>query len=486
MKTRPTFWYVLFASLLPVACTTEVTDEQYVKLEQVACSFYGSDNEPLEIKIKSNPSTWEAESNAAWLEVGKSEDGSMLTLTATDNDTDSERSTVVTVTAGEAIQEIKVNQLGLDIDMPRYRTLMGMSSAISPSGRYIGGFESSMTDGSYVFHPCIIDTYTGEKTVCGDIPESQFAFAETTVMSDGGLLFIRDGSQDIMFDRDGNYTVVRAEGYASNPRVQSTSSDGRYWVGYAMKETDKSEHGRMYWPLVWIDGEIHELEIPDSNFRGESFYTGLMARGISANGSVIYGTTWDNDDFGMVYWTDINSSPEYVGKDVHEINPVTVIGADGNEYISNFANGMICTANRMQISPSGTWIAGSYRTETLAEDRQTRIREQYAAFYNTATETTTIIKDYGESTGLRATDDGIAFIGLGTGGITEGVVYDLNGGAHLGTTQEWIYNNYGLNVPTGIVNFINADKDIIFGTYAVTTAQGTAFCKYYIAPPIAE
>ena len=27
-----------------------------------------------------------------------------------------------------------------------------------------------------------------------------------------------------------------------------------------------------------------------------------MARSISANGEVIYGTSWDNSDYGMLYW----------------------------------------------------------------------------------------------------------------------------------------------------------------------------------------
>ncbi len=83
---------------------------------------------------------------------------------------------------------------------------------------------------------------------------------------------------------------------------------------------------------------------------------------------------------------------------------------------------------------------------------------QTAAFYNTETETTVIVDDYGESTGVHVTDDGIAFIGIGTLGISS-VVYDLNTGTDLGSTQEWVYDNYGIIIPgkAGYINYVSAD-----------------------------
>ena len=48
----------------------------------------------------------------------------------------------------------------------------------------------------------------------------------------------------------------------------------------------------LYKPLLWIDGVPHELPIPDKNFRDEEIWVGVMARGISANGEIIYGTSW--------------------------------------------------------------------------------------------------------------------------------------------------------------------------------------------------
>ena len=490
MKLRPTLYAlctVALVSVISVSCTKERLEEQYVKLEQAVCSFYGSDNEPLEIGIISNTAAWEVESNAAWLEAVKSEDGDTIILTAADNETESERNATVTVTAGEAIQKITVTQLGMTYDMPRYRKLTDIQKmgVVSPSGKYIGGFAATATGDTYIFHPIIIDTYTNEEYRCGDIPQSQFDLGQAMAISDDGLLFINDGFNgvDVVFDRDGNYFTVEAPGYIV-PQVQGTGANGTYWVGFGMVGPAEA---RQYRPLLWIDRQVQELKMPDKNFRGEDFVTGIMARGISANGEVIYGTTWDNNDFGMVYWKDFNDKAQYVGKDVHEITPVTMVMPDGvTEYDTHIANGMVCTAELLQISPSGKWIAGSYRIEEVSENRQAINYTRYAAFYNTETEKTIIVDSYGESTGMRATEDGIAFIGLGSMAITNSVVYDLNSGTDLGSAQDWVYENYGINIPGGVINFINEKEDVIFGTYAATGAMGVEFKSFYIAPPVTE
>ena len=108
--------------------------------------------------------------------------------------------------------------------------------------------------------------------------------------------------------------------------------------------------------------------------------------------------------------------------------------------------------------------------------------EEYAAFYNTETETTTVVEDYGEATGMHVTDDGIAFIGIGTMFITEGKVYDLNTGTDLGNMADWVAENYGIIIPGGVIEYISADGRYIFGTSV--NALGSGFDDWYIAPPL--
>ncbi len=114
------------------------------------------------------------------------------------------------------------------------------------------------------------------------------------------------------------------------------------------------------------------------------------------------------------------------------------------------------------------------------------VTSQTAAFYNTETETTIIVEDYGESTGLHVTDDGIAFIGIGWLGITSGHVYDLNTGTDLGSTEDWVYDTYGIVIPAGYINHVSADGRFVLGTKAESSAMGVAFINWYIAPPIVK
>ena len=241
--------------------------------------------------------------------------------------------------------------------------------------------------------------------------------------------------------------------------------------------------------LLWIDGVPHELPWPELNYRNEEAWYGGMARGISANGEIIYGTSWENSDFGMLYWINNGTStaaPKWVGHDVKEVWEETMKMSDGTEYTTHLVNGLICQAQLTKISPNGKWIASSYRTETPADDRISIVTTQKAAFFNTETETTVIVEDYGESVGVHVTDDGIAFIGIGTLGISSGKVYDLNTGTDLGDTQDWVYDKYGIIIPAGYINYISPDGRFVLGTKAESSAMGVSFINWYIAPPLAK
>ena len=473
-------------------CTKTEETFHYVNLSQVACSFLGEGNQPLEITVKASPAAYEATPGATWVKATQSEDGKVLILTVDDNDTGAERSTTVTIAAGEALQTIQVNQLPKDSAIARYRKLdtFQMGAAMSPSGKYAGGFTVSIApDDSYLFTPTIVDLETGEVYEFGPFPESLYYLTQTMAITDQGLLFISDGSNggQIAIDLTGNIFIPEAPaGFTSKPEIQGTSADGVYWVGYAREDAIGKGLCK---PLLWTDGVAQELPLPDLNYRNEEIWYGVMARGISANGKIIYGTSWENLDFGMLYWVNNGANtekPKWVGEDVREVWEETMKMSDGTEYTTHLVNGLICQAQLTKISPNGKWIASSYRTETPADDRISIVTTQTAAFYNTETETTTIVSDYGESTGVHVTDDGIGFIGIGTLGISSGAVYDLNTGTDLGSTQEWVYDKYGIIIPAGYINYISPDGRFVLGTKAESSAMGVSFINWYIAPPLAK
>ena len=342
-------------------------------------------------------------------------------------------------------------------------------------------------DDSYQYSPTIVDLETDEWHQFGPYPESVYALHQTMAVTDQGLLFISDGTNggQIAIDLNGDIFIPEAPAdFQFRPEIQGTSADGNFWVGFGKKEA-----GGLYYPLLWIDGAAQELSLPEKNYREEELRAGVMARSISANGEVIYGTSWDNSDYGMLYWRKEGAGfgrPQWVGKDVRKITPTVLQYPDGTEYDYNLVNGCICTAELTKISTSGKWIATTYRTEVPSANNQYTECTYRAAFYNTETETTVIVEDYGETSGAHVTDDGIAFIGIGRLGISSGKVYDLNTHTDLGDTQDWVYDTYGIVIPGGYINHISADGRYVLGTSAQSSAGGTSFINWYIAPPRAK
>ncbi len=483
------------AAAVLTGCTTGTEETlQYVNLSQVSCSFLGEGNQPLVIEVKASPATWEATPGATWVKVERTDDRT-LTVTVDDNDTGAERSTTIAIVADQASQEIRVNQLAKDNEFARFRKLdtFQMGAAMSPSGKYAGGFTASIAaDDSWQYSPTIVDLETGEVYEFGPFPESLYYLTQTMAITDQGLLFISDGSNggQIAIDLTGNIFIPEAPaGFTSKPDIQGTSADGKYWVGFGMKGKAFEDETPCK-ALLWTDGVPTELPWPDLNYRDEEPWYGGMARGISANGEIIYGTSWENWDFGMLYWVNNGANtekPKWVGEDVRELATLTVTQSDGSTIERTYVNGITCEAWLTQVSPSGKWIAGRYRKEFDPETEQPLAEtENYAAFYNTETETTTIVSDYGESTGVHVTDDGIGFIGIGTLGISSGAVYDLNTGTDLGSTQEWVYDKYGIIIPAGYINYISPDGRFVLGTKAESSAGGVSFINWYIAPPVAK
>ena len=471
---------MLLLSSLSGCVKTEETFH-YVKLSQISCSFDGRDNAPLAITVETSPAAYEITPGDAWVKAEKSEEGNTLILTVADNDTGAERSTVITVTAGTASREITVQQLTPDNRIARYRKLDTFSSlggCMSSSGKYVGGFTSMTDENEVTYHtPVIIDTETGDKHEFGPYPESVYALYQAQCITDQGLLFINDGQNggQIAIDLTGEIFIPEAAGYKNKPTISKTSSDGKYWVGYVLDG--------MFKPLLWTEGSVAELPMPALNYRNEEFWAGVLARGISANGEIIYGTSWENDDCGMLYWKNDGTTvetPRWVGDDIRRLTPVIIEDWMG-EYEYNLVDGCICTAEITKVSPSGKWIASIYRKEEVGSDGFIEY-VQRPAFYNTETETTTVVEDYGEATGMHVTDDGIAFIGIGTMAITASKVYDLNTGTDLGNMENWVSENYGIIIPGGVIEYVSADGRYIFGT--AMNAFGNGFVDWYIAPPL--
>ncbi len=293
----------------------------------MACSFLGEGNSPLAVDVKASPAQWTATPGATWVKIERTDERT-LTITVDDNDTGAERNTTVTIDAGQASQTITVTSFRRTALSPVYRKLdtFQMGAAMSPSGRYAGGFTASIApDDSCQYSPTIVDLETGEWHEFGPYPESLYYLHQTMAITDQGLLFISDGANggQIAIDLTGNIFIPEAPaGFRGKPEIQATSADGKYWVGFAMKGKVFEDPAPCK-ALLWTDGVPHELPWPELNYRDEEVWYGGMARGISADGGIIYGTSWENSDFGMLYWINNGANtakPEMGRQDVREVS----------------------------------------------------------------------------------------------------------------------------------------------------------------------
>lgn len=469
---------VLFA--LSACRQPEQEKIQYVSLSQAGCTFPGTGGDPLVITVETSPARWTTEVSASWVKAEPGADGTTLVLSVDDNPAAMERSATVTVKAARASQQIAVCQLAPDLSINRFRKERAFQNGgvVSPGGRYIGGFTNKAMGGdAWDYHPVIIDTETGERIDLGPFPSSLLTCSQPFAITDYGQLFISDhrNGGSILFELNGNYMLSGVpEGCVDRGCVMGVSADGSKWVGYARREKQAGERLNPYCPVIWENGRGRILPLPAKNFKGQEFVVGAMARGISADGSVVYGTTWENSDGAMIYWKE--DRVRYVGEDVHEIKSVTV--EDETFY---YADGMVCQAEIYKMSPSGEWISGAYQKIVLNDDYSVSA-SVCPAFYNTETEKTVVLEEFDGAKGVHVTDEGIAFIALPMAG---GMVYDLDAGVTLGTVAEWVYAEYGLIIPSDIfIKYVSPDGRVVLGTGVEQPAgsKGRIY-PWYIIPP---
>lgn len=484
------------AAALLAGCEAPQPETHYVRLSDAACTLDGSEGAALQVRVEASPS-WEAASGASWLTAEKS-DGNILVLTAGANDTGYERTAVVTVTAGQAEEKVTVIQMPEEAvyNRLRYLSLFTQPAAMSPDGRYIGGFYSVLQpDETYAHKTLVIDNVTGEVYEYGIYPTELMYFTDIMAMSDRGELILKDGKMGGIWiiELDGTYSKVEAiEGFSGYPRVDATGAGGDVRLGYAVKVIEHNGRtDRVNCPLKWTNGKVKELPKPSPTFRelellGEdNGEEQIMARGVSADGRIVYGTSWNNYDFGMCYW-DENGEAHWVGEDVRKVREVEMDMGDGTTRRYNLVDGMTCEASHTNISATGKYIAGTFRTEEL-ENGRSLVYTRRAAFYNTETGKTTVFEELGESVGLHATDDGIGIAGIGSMGIQSAKVVDIERGIVLGDTADWVYENYGIYVPSaGFIKHISVDGRTFHGVVPVFGGPSVIYRSYCVAPPVAE
>lgn len=368
----------------------------------------------------------------------------------------------------------------------RFRKLAEFHSAvISPNGKWVGGYYSYAEEGDAALYKIIfIDLETDERIELGPYPESLMFLTSVECMTDTGILYAVDANGGMKaFDvNEQNYYEVEVPGVdAATLGLGNVSADGTFWVGWAMENSH-------YRPYVCENGTATMLPLPEKDFRdvpydGDDF--DLMARGFSEDHSIIYGTTWDNKDFGMIYW-DADRNVHFVGEDVRKVTTIQRPDGYGGTYDYNIVDGMISWAGQYQISPNGRWIAGTFRTETAVDDGNSIEQAFSPAFYDVENNKTYIMSEYGDGSGMVVTDDGIGFIGTPSLYTSSCQVVKIETGESLGTLQQYILDLYGIYMPSGYLVYLTPDKEIWWGATFETEGIVASAPNWYLAPSLAK
>ena len=221
----------LLAAAALTGCAKDKEEFHYIDLSQVACTFQGEDNQPLTVSVITAPAAWSAAPDASWVTAEKGQDGESLTITVEDNTSGTEREARITVSAGQASQQILVTQLAADNLFARLRKLdtFQQGAVLSPSGKYAGGFVASLApDDSFLYSPTIVDRETGEWHQFGPYPEALYYLTQALCISDQGVLFIKDGMNGGMIAIDLNGEIFIPEspaGFEGKPSISATSAD---------------------------------------------------------------------------------------------------------------------------------------------------------------------------------------------------------------------------------------------------------------------
>lgn len=149
----------LFAACALAGCGKEEEENlQYLNLSDIACTFTGEDNLPFKVTVYAY-ADWTAESDASWAKVGD-KTAESFTITVDDNPDSAERSARISLTAGALSREITVFQMASGKGCVRFRRLDDFQNlgAMSPNGRYVGGYTAEIPSGNTWYYTPVIMT----------------------------------------------------------------------------------------------------------------------------------------------------------------------------------------------------------------------------------------------------------------------------------------------------------------------------------------
>lgn len=438
-----TYILAVLTSFVFAACTTEYITEDYIEISRSSYSFRQKDS--VAIVVNSNTQWTAVSSDEAHFQIEQKGEDTLI-VRAFPDESGMSVSGTVTFTAGAAVKVLDVEILqehfnGSFVDYPPLSR-----GAISPSGKFAAYVEEKM-DGSKEAFRFNLETGTSEEIV---VPQSQKNFDGVLAISDDGRTVMFEDNMNATSEiyRDGellNLTVPEGGRY---PTPQAMSADGTIFVGYYYA----SEYPT-YRPVKWTNSgaDYVLLDYPTESVGGDDVGSGIMARGCSADGSVIYGSEWRSQ--GLVFWKNevlYNPGVDYGKFETDPNNPYKV-------YVSR----IVLYSDVRKISPSGNYLVASYKY--FDEDHY---EHECPVFIDTEKYEVKILKEVENSAALSVTDDGIVFGCTPTYGMSQGLVIDFDAKKSI-PVSEWFMSEKGIVMDDNRFVYYSPNPNTYFGNKRV-------------------
>lgn len=435
----------ILAFAFTVSCN-RIEKTEYLSAEYNSYMFT-SGKDSVTIAVNST-SEWEATHSADWIRTEKIAEDSLKIAVIT-NGSEEPRESEINLLSGNNSFRIIVSQTGYAFK-GRFEDIASLADpVISRNGKYVAGVEMGSADGLYV--PVIIDTYTGEWTRMEETSD----FARIRVISNDGktMVVIAPDFYTNYIWKDSNLnTIPLPEGYNS-PVISNFAYDETIWVGYAYNMN------KQFVPVKWTNGEAEILEVPDVNVEGSTLQNGAMARDCNSDGSVIYGSEWDQ--MGLIYWKD--GRMYYPSIDYTEL---VQIGSD------TWVSTIRVTAELSKLSHNGKYLTApfnDYKNGTT-----------HPVLINTETSEVSILEIGVPAAGLTVNDNGTIFGGLGGSPVQGGLVIDSETGTYK-NMSDWMKENYGIVINDDrMITQFSEDNNVIWGMRFQMTGLGAQYPNWYL------
>ncbi len=395
---------VMVGAAIAVSCSTDAAGS-YLRVSDSSFSLDGAGIEEFFIEVNAS-SSWTYTINDSWINEISCESTGLTVQADAYYGTDMRVGSITFETDAMTVKVTICQQNCLVTSVVNEIFAYGEPS---PSGYYIAGMYYP---DDYYAVPTRIDTRTGEVVYYDYLDNS----LEVTAVDDNGNIYIAEPwfTEGGYIDAStGVYTAMEVPDDMVNGGVTGVSADGSVWVGFGCPEEGN------WVPMKWVNGVPEQLSMPVTNGSGfEEIWYGVVARGCSDDGSIIYGSIMDYSE--AIYWT--------------KEGEVKFIGEELLEYSEGMLTaGARCNSDKQRISPNGKWLSFCY------ENNSTGV--SYPGFIDLETEVVTVMEKYSGYDIMTISND-FEMVLFSSGYLQYTSILKADG--TLMDSMDWIEEEYGL------------------------------------------